>query len=203
MNSQQAIAALFSNAEKFLHTNPFNIGGSGTTANAVAGEANFKMEIKASGGFSANFVDQGPAYANLDYFRAWYIPMQQLHNFTVDWLPTANDSPLNLMLTSQITGCLFGVGSKKGRTCVAHIQPDANTHTSDDLDWKEKLAARQKDLRHAAKKAKLTRRVALDKTFTQLHYVAVVGSRDDKDKWRIYAQNVDSLPKTIDGVLKV
>jgi len=69
-----------------------------------------------------------PALQNLgvDQFDAWYIAMAQqgAGTTTTHFTLPGNGGP-NLMLTSQLTGCTFGIGSQtdQGSRLVSHVQP--------------------------------------------------------------------------------
>jgi hypothetical protein len=60
-----------------------------------------------------------------DKFPVWYVRMQQMSDSLITThypLPTISGS--DIMLTSQLSGCSFGVGSPSAHTqLVSHIQP--------------------------------------------------------------------------------
>lgn len=202
MNIPQAINALKTDTENFLRTNQLKIFGSGVGP-SFDGPANFKMEVNPSGGFSAKFVTQDFAPLLQDQFQAWYIPMQQLSGLTANWLPGPVDTPIRLLLTSQISGCFFGVGTSGTRTCVAHIQPDKNTHQSSSYTDSQNVSFRQSDMRMAAHISGLKTFAALSQTYGELDYVAVVGIMDEAGKWEFFSQNIESLTKNIKGISKM
>lgn len=202
-----SIVELQTNTGNFLRTNHVVISG-GSEA-SLPGASCFNMGIRT--GFGGGFTIQklkdrrdGP-----DVFEAWYIPMQQLGNFSANRLPTPEESPLRIMLTSQLTACLFAVGSDGNTTTVAHIQPDKEAHKH-----LGPLAAdvRQSDMR-------MTARVRGMKTFVahgehldpatkgydragKEEAVAIVGIRDDQGRWAIFSQ-VSNKDKTVKDVHRI
>jgi len=202
MDIPQAIDALQNNTDHFLRTEQFKIKGSGTILVATSAPAIFKMEANSMGGFKANFVTQNDVDPGADEFKAWYVPMQQLKGFTANWLPTEKETTLRLMLTSQLTGCLFGTGSKGSRTCVAHIQPNQKSYSKGgffgkELTGTELMAKRQKVMLKKAVKEDLTPFAALGVTYTELEYATVVGTMSDDGKWTFYQQKLNSMGNTI------
>jgi hypothetical protein len=202
MDVQQAITALKTDTDNFLHSQQLKIFGSGIGP-SFNGPANFKMEINPSGGFSAKFVTQDFAPLLQDQFQAWYIPMQQLKGFTANWLPGPVDTPIRLLLTSQISGCFFGVGTSGTQTCVAHIQPDKSTHQSSAYTDAQNLSFRQSDMRLSAHVTGLKTFAALGQTYGELDYVAVVGIMDENGGWEFFSQNMESLTKNIKGISRM
>jgi hypothetical protein len=205
MNIAEAIDALANDTDKFLRTEQFKIKGSGTILVATSAPAIFKMEANSMGGFKANFVTQNDVQPGPDEFKAWYVPMQQLKGFTANWLPTETESTLRLMLTSQLSGCLFGTGTKGSRTCVAHIQPDQKSYSKSGLFGKKLegtalVEKRQKVMRKKAEKQDLTPFAVLGDTYTELEYATVVGTMADDGKWTFYQQKLNSMGNTIAGL---
>jgi hypothetical protein len=74
----------------------------------------------------------GPRDPNADprtgTFNAWYIAMKQVNDPVQDThFPLPDNRGPDLMLTSQLSGCTFGIGSKaQGVQLVSHIQPTGN-----------------------------------------------------------------------------
>jgi hypothetical protein len=79
-------------------------------------------------------------------FNAWYIAMAVLgaKEKTTHFMLPGNDGP-DLMLTSQLSGCTFGIGSgtNTGGYLVSHIQPTGGS-TDDDVrnDLHETMVSR-------------------------------------------------------------
>lgn len=196
MTAAQALVALHDNPEQFLRQNILLIAGG---ANAAAhGTATFAMSVRSSGGFMAQKLSAEAAQGRPNLFEAYYVPMQQLGNFQANALPTAAESPLRLMLTSQITACLFAVGVVGGRTQVAHIQPDRTAHTH--LPEAQGQAFRQSDMRMSARVRGLRTFAAqgVDYDRLQNEAVTIVGLRDDRtDRWQIIRQKWNSGNNTI------
>lgn len=197
MSIAKAISDLKADPESFLRNSRLKIFGGGQTS--FDGPANFKMEVNPEGGFKAMYVTQDAAPLGADQFQAWYIPMQQLQGFTANWLPKPVDTPLRLLLTSQITGCLFGVGSSAQGTCVAHIQPDQKSHM--DKTGLNRREARQQDLWTSAATSGLAPIVYGGMTYSiDTEYVAVVGKMDDSGQWSFFSQRYDGIAKKITGI---
>ena len=206
MEIPEAIEALKNNTDYFLRTEPFKIKGSGTLLVATSAPANFKMEANSMGGFKANFVTQDDVDPGPDEFKAWYVPMQQLKGFTANWLPTEKESTLRLLLTSQLSGCLFGTGSKGSRTCVAHIQPKQKPPSKGGFFSKERTSAEltakhQQEMLKKAEKKELTPFAALGVTYTELEYATVVGTMSEDGKWTFYQQKLNSMGNTFAGLI--
>ncbi len=71
------------------------------------------------------WVRLGSDPVNPGEFAAHYVPMVQTSQPSHVIMPGASVSPVDLMVTSQLTGCAFGVGSKSdGTVLVTHIQPN-------------------------------------------------------------------------------
>ena len=144
------VLALLADPEKLMRRCYLHIhGGSGAApANGQAALATFKVEFgyQTAAGFTTGisgllgrkkdrpfvkFIKQpGPAQNPLpaDCFNAYYIPMVQTANVTAGsshyTLPIAAG---DLMITSKLSGCTFGVGSDAaGAVLVSHVQPNAN-----------------------------------------------------------------------------
>ena len=117
-----------------------------------------------------------------DEFEAHYIPMLQTNNAQQYALPSSALSACGLMITSQLTGCSFGLGSNaNGTRLVTHIQPNKNV-----------LAAnRDADLQQAVDA--VFANVTLDHTHARQPggydgSSTVVGHRVN-DVWTFYTQN--------------
>ena len=110
---------------------------------------------------------------------------------------------LRIMLTSQITACLFAVGRNGNNTTVAHFQPDQTAHKNptlsaldkirlgkltDENKLKKKTAElRQKELRREVRGAGMELFAAQGKTCRDDDTVAVVGISRRR-------QSLDHLP---------
>jgi len=203
-----SIAELQTNTEHFLRTNYVKIVGG--AAAALAGPSYFKMGPDPAGGgiciTKLNDRREGP-----DVFEAWYIPMEQIGSFAANRLPTIEESPLRIMLTCQLTACLFVVGSDGESTTVAHIQPDKKAHTN--LSQDQANAARQSDMRMAARVRGMKTFMSHSQPFDNFtkgydYYsgkeerVAIVGVRDAEGHWNILAQVVNK-DKTVKDVHRI
>jgi len=148
----QVIAEL-TQPEELLRHCYIRIGGgnSAAPANGPASIATFRVSVDPSRtavGFTTGLsgmlgiekdrtlvrIDKQPGPAVLvppaDSFNAYYIPMVQVtdaQNASSHYtLPTVGGP--DLMMTSRLSGCTFGVGSSGGGTVlVSHIQPDLTT----------------------------------------------------------------------------
>lgn len=197
MSIPKAISDLKAAPEAFLRASRLKIFGGGQ--NSFDGPANFRMEVNPEGGYKAIYVTQDAAPLGVDQFQAWYIPMQQLRGFTVNSLPKPEDTPLRLLLTSQITGCLFGVGANAQGTCVAHIQPDQASHM--DKSGVKRREARQEDLWRSAATAGLAPIVYGGMSYSlETECVTVVGQMDDSGQWKFFSQSFDGIAKKITGI---
>jgi hypothetical protein len=207
-----SINELKTNTEHFLRNNLVTIAGGGSGAVSEPGKAYFSMETAGvSPGLRITKLLGKKEGANI--FEAWYIPMQQIGSFTARKLPTTAEESPGIMLTSQITGCMFAVGRDGNSTTVAHIQPDQTSHRNvmklfpdapkgasfNPEAVKAVSDLRQSDMRMAARVQGLTTAVAhagyyADKAASVAYdrgkreAVAVVGIRDDKGQWSIYSQ---------------
>lgn len=129
-------------------------------------------------------------------FNAYYIPMVQTSDVkkkrSLYTLPTGDDA-LDLMVTSQLSGCMFGVGSDaKGAKLVSHVQPDSA------IDADE----RQKDLVSKATDQFKTVTGGFRRGPDYDHYAAVIGRRT-QTRWTFYLQAVNYLnPKYMIGGVK-
>ena len=211
MSADQAIVDLLGNTEHFLRTNCLMISG-GSSA-AEAGAATFWMTVRSSGGFGASKLNLEAAKGKTNLFPAWYVPMQQLGavgapTFAVNWLPTGAESDIRLMVTSQLTACLFGMARTGGKLGVAHIQPDATAYTQ--VPETQRHALRQSDLRMAARVKGLTTLAAQggtksafsvvgDDAYDRTNHecVTIVGVRGDNDQWAIYKQKWSTKTNTV------
>lgn len=72
----------------------------------------------------------GPAKAMpaADEFNAYYVPMVQTSDVATGnshYVLPSNAQALDMMITSQLSGCTFGVGSAgNGAQMVSHVQPN-------------------------------------------------------------------------------
>jgi len=207
MSIPEAIHELQTNTEHFLRTNILVI--SGAQEGVPAGPAYFTMTVRGGGGFACTKAKPGATPAGPDVFQAWYIPMEQIGNMNVHRLRTAAESNLRIMLTSQITACLFAVGRDGNNTTVAHFQPDQTAHKNptlsvldkirlrkltDENKLKQKAAElRQKELRSEVRGAGMQLFAAQGKTYRSDDTVAVVGIRGADNRWTIFRQNIRSI----------
>ena len=209
MTIPEAIAALQNDTENFLRTNILVI--SGAQEGVPAGPAYFTMAVRAAGGggFLCTKAQPGAVPVGPNILQAWYIPMEQIANMNVHRLRTAAESPLAIMLTSQITACMFAVGRDGNNTTVAHFQPDQTAHAAPSLSLIDKIRLRrltdenkakqkaaelrQKDLRKDVRGAGLEAFAAQGKTYQAADTVAVVGIRGVGNRWTIFRQNVRSV----------
>lgn len=83
-----------------------------------------------------------------DKFPVWYIRMQQMSDSLITThypLPTSGGP--DIMLTSQLSGCSFGVGSPSAHTqLVSHIQPSTPGNTGLDPQVQSGLVFGQKGI---------------------------------------------------------
>lgn len=194
-----ALAQLQQDPKTFLKTTVLVIAGS---TGSPAGVATFKFEKNGKGGYKATYLHPTQVNQNKHEFEAFYVPMidsAELESgfFTAVRLPAEATSP-SLMLTCQITACMFAVARSGKQTWVAHIQPDQTKHGDDakykDTDQRKHAIRvsklRQKDLRTLAKNQDLKPFVAKGKTYSDMERVAVVGYRDNIGNWKIIAQRM-------------
>jgi hypothetical protein len=190
MTVYQAIDLLVKKPSEFLTTETLVIAGGG--ASATAGPARFKMAHSGGTAWRATFVSNSLMGISTDEFVGWYIPMQQLPGFTANSLPTPDQSPIGFAITSQMSGCIFGIGQSGTQTIVAHIQPNASAHTS--LSAPDRSPARQSDLRGGLATAGLSEAFGSGGSYNhKKENVAVVGQRAATGKWTFWAQNYDGL----------
>jgi hypothetical protein len=205
-----SIAELQNNTEHFLRTNHVVIAGGGSAS--LPGPAYFRMEPRTGPGGGFMITKLRDRHDAPDIFEAWYIPMEQIGSFQANRLPTSQESSLRLMLTSQLTACLFAVGKDGNNTTVAHIQPDQNAHKT--LSPQQAAAVRQSDMRMTARvrgmKTFMSHADPFDNFTKGYDYsrtgkgeaVAIVGVRDDAGKWGIFAQ-VCNKDKTVKDVHRI
>jgi hypothetical protein len=209
MTIPEAIAALQNDTENFLRTNILVI--SGAQDGVPAGPGYFTMSVRAAGGGGFLCTKAQPSVVPIgpNLLQAWYIPMEQIANMNVHRLRTAAESPLAIMLISQITACMFAVGRDGNNTTVAHFQPDQTAHMAPSLSLVDKIRMRsltdenklkqkaaelrQKDLRSDVRGAGLEAFAAQGKTYQAADTVAVVGIRGAGNRWTIFRQNVRSV----------
>lgn len=133
----QAVQAFTANPGSFLRNNYVGIGSSNK---AQAGVCTFNIMDNATAyGFTNKWTknkkkrqfwkiywrSNGANALAADEFEAHYIPMLQTNNAQYYALPSSALSNCGLMITSQLTGCSFGLGSDaNGTRLVTHIQPD-------------------------------------------------------------------------------
>lgn len=210
MDAAQAIQELCDDPVTFLRHNFLVIVGGGP--NEPSGPATFKMEEKE--GFEIKGFTTGlsgvfgvkkqrgawkaikqkvydPAPTASDQFNAEYVRMALLTESTDIHYTLPAAQGLNLMLTGQLTGCSFGVGSDAfGARIVSHVKPDKNaTQTYFDDFVTNGLTDGV---------------VALFKNGSsyshRVHQVAIVGHRTDAGAtWNIYAQKTDGRGKAVTG----
>lgn len=202
MNLGEAISLLQSDPATFIKTEYLIIAGGGSTH--IAGDTICKMEPRSGtgGGWRVTVREQNNARAlATDEFRAWYIPMQQVGTMQANRLPDATTSPITLMVTSQLTACIFGVGRDAGGTIVAHIQPDQGGHMGI-ADAKMREQFRQSDARMKARTAGMGPLMAKyrDEGYGEFESVTVLGKRDTHGQWVILAQKHHHSAHTISGL---
>jgi hypothetical protein len=202
MNLAQAISLIQSDPATFLKTEFVMIAGGGSRH--VAGDTICKMEARtaAAGGWKIWIKEQNnPRALAADEFRAWYIPMQQVGTMQANRLPDSTTSPLTLMVTSQLTACVFGVGRDASGTIVAHIQPDQQGHMNiGDKDMRAQF--RQSDARMKARIAGMGRLMAKfrEDGYDEQESVTILGTRDTNGQWIILAQKHHHATETISGM---
>jgi lipoprotein-anchoring transpeptidase ErfK/SrfK len=203
MQLAQAIALIQSDPFRFLQTEYVVMIGSGGSHSA--GDTICKMSARTGrgGGWMITVHDQNnPRTLAQDEFRAWYIPMQQLAGMSANRLPDPASSTITLMVTSQVTACVFGVGRDASGTIVAHIQPDQKGHMNID-DGKTREQFRQSDARMQARVAGMGPLLAKYSTYDEMESVTVLGKRDANGLWTIHAQKHDHCAFTITGLVQL
>lgn len=134
----------------------------------------------------------GPAVAApaADQFNAYYVPMVQTSDVGLGTshysLPTVGGP--DVMITSQLSGCSFGVGSSAaGAVLVSHVQPDAAVAAPNRAaDLANNLRAGFANVRGTASKSGLYD-----------EFAAIIGVRSNA-VWRFYLQAYDaSGPQTV------
>jgi hypothetical protein len=214
---EEAVALLTSNPYEFLRFNALQIAGGVSLA---SGNRIFYLQRL---GKTASFSTSGPDWtrtatvpfwrasvtsradyrlpqrgdgrADMPEFRAFYVGMKQMGQEVATThfaLPSAGGP--SIMLTSQLTGCTFGVGVQApGGNCLAsHLQPAGSG------DGKRAPGALseigKKALKHAVSGPLGDGATILETTGeTQ---ISVVGFRDN-GVWRFYKQVIDPLTQTI------
>ncbi|MDX2151595.1 MAG: hypothetical protein SFV54_12730 [Bryobacteraceae bacterium] len=201
MTLHEAIDTLVRDPQAFMRSEVLCIAGKTT---ASAGPALFELRKTSGAIWSAVYVTHDVAAGvKPDRFVAWYVPMQQIGNFSVNWLPTPEQSPIDLMLTSQLSGCMFGMGESGGRTCVAHVQPDQNAYKNTSVSPGMKHAYRQNDLGSAFMHKDLIPIAAADFDYDRGEKAAVVGKRTPDGEWKMYIQRFDMLAEQVTGLKTV
>jgi hypothetical protein len=119
-----------------------------------------------------------------DEFNAYYVPMVQTSDVTAGTshysLPTGLDA-LELMVTSKLSGCTFGVGSDgMGTVLVSHVQPDMTIDDPGD---------RAHSLDVAVTSGFHTTTGEFRKGGRYKEYAAVIGRRSGPN-WKFYLQAV-------------
>jgi hypothetical protein len=203
MDLGQAISLLQSDPATFIKTEYLVIAGGGSSH--VAGDTICKLEARSGtgGGWRMTVREQNsPRALGADEFRAWYIPMQQVGTMQANRLPDATTSPLTLMVTSQLTACIFGVGRDAGGTIVAHIQPDQSGHMGIQ-DAKTRDQFRQSDARMKARTAGMGPLMAKyrDDGYGEFESVTILGKRNPHGQWEILAQKHHHSASTISGLV--
>lgn len=203
MQLAQAISLIQNDPATFLQTEYVVVIGSG--GRHVAGSTIFVMSVRTGrgGGWMIQVKEQSDRSALAsDEFRALYIPMQQLAGMTANRLPDAANSPITLMVTSQVTACVFGVGRDTSGTIVAHIQPDQKGHMNIE-DPKIRDQFRQSDARMAARVAGMGPLMAKYHTYGEMESITILGKRDANGNWSIHAQKHDHGAQTISGMAQL
>jgi hypothetical protein len=199
MTLSQAITAIQSDPATFLKTEYVIVVGGALRHHDGDTICTMEQRTGRGGGWMITVKEQNnPRALNAGEFRAWYIPMQQLAGMTANRLPNAATSPLTLMVTSQLTACIFGVGRDANGTIVAHIQPDQKGHMNI-ADGKAREQIRQSDARMTARVAGMGNLIAKERTYGELESVTVLGNRDATGNWTIYAQKHDHSVCSITG----
>ena len=199
MTLAEAIRDIQADPATFLKTEYVVVAGGGLQHRAADTICKMDQRTGKGGGWMITVKEQNnPRALVAGEFRAWYIPMQQLSGMTANRLPDAANSPLTLMVTSQLTACIFGVGRDAGGTIVAHIQPDQQGHMNV-TDGKTREQVRQSDARMSARVAGMGQLIAKERTYGELESVTVLGKRDAGGNWKIFAQKHDHSACTISG----
>ncbi len=116
--------ATFSFDDKTVTVKGFTTGLSG-----MVGKTKDRPYIKFS--HKSGLADPNPDVAG-GKFNAHYVAMKQIGDDVRTTHYTLPGTGPDLMLTSQLSGCTFGIGSAaKGSQLVSHIQPNANATASD------------------------------------------------------------------------
>lgn len=134
-------------------------------------------------------LNQPVLYAGGGQQRVWYVRMQEMNQTAVDThfcLPRVGGP--DLMLTSMLSGCSFGVGNPShGGQMVSHIRPP------NALGGTQGMSADQLDPLVEAGLGSGTR--ALFSRTTQTGYTdqaSIIGVRRNGD-WGFYAQTIDGI----------
>ena len=217
MSPEEAVAQLTSDPYEFLRFNALQIAGS---ANLASGNRIFYLQrLDKTASFSTSGPDwtrtatvpfwrasvtsraeyrlpqRGGGGAHMPEFRAFYVGMKQMGEevATTHFALPSVGGP-SIMLTSQLTGCTFGVGVQvPGGSCLAsHLQPAGSG------DGKRAPGALsevgKKALKHAVSGPLGGGATILETTGdTQ---ISVVGYRDN-GSWRFYKQVIDPMTQTI------
>lgn len=205
----QEVIALFQQPEKLLRRCLLIIAGGATRSptnlnaplpppNGMAPTATFKVtdidSTKVSGPKRVYVrIDKLSGAAKVgklpeDEFTAFYVPMVQTEDVTSGhshYTLSADPQTPNIMLTSRLSGCTFGIGSKTedGTRLVTHIQPNSSVYKD--------VVERQRGLQNTVlngftnSEGMWTSRFRLGSDYTEC--AAIIGHRKDRS-WRFYLQ---------------
>jgi hypothetical protein len=209
MQLAEAIQQLQTDPETFLNTEYLVVAGGGLQHRSTDTICKMEQRDGPGGGWRVTVGQQdNPRVLQANEFRAWYVPMQQLPGMTANHLPKASQSPIALMITSQITDCMFALGRNGQDTVVAHIQPDATAHLNVPSTpvgnglYDMRGEVRQSDMRMRVRMQGMDTVAARNRTYGAdgtYETVAVVGLRGANDHWTIYTQNSDRKTRAITG----
>jgi hypothetical protein len=157
LNITSLLAEMRADPESFLRHYWLQIAGGATATGIVSGHATdlatfqFDDKLKAGDGFTTGISGvfglkkkrpwikftkrKIPAVPNPDpnkgEFNAWYVPMQadDASGFGGGY-QTLPPTGVDIMLTSQLSGCTFAQGFSGGSTIVSHIQPYDSSSTA-------------------------------------------------------------------------
>lgn len=128
-----------------------------------------------------------------DKFPIWFIRMQQMSDtlMTTHYPLPTNGGP-DIMLTSQLSGCSFGVGTPSSHTqLVSHIQPVTPNNPGLDPQVKSGLLFGEQGLFSRQKG-----------DYGGAEYATIIGIRTDK-VWRFYNQVRGAMPNDKHAILGV
>lgn len=216
MNPDEAVAQLASDPLEFLRFNALQIAGGSSLA---SGDRVFYLTRLDK---TASFTTSGPNWTRkstvafwravvtsrdqyqlpprggqsaMPEFRAFYVGMKQLgQDVSTTHFALPNVGGPSVMLTSQLTGCTFGVGTQApGGPCLAsHLQPAGSG------DGKRAPGALS-EIGKAALKHAVSGPLGPGATIletTGATQISVVGRRDN-GMWQFYKQVIDPMTQTI------